>query len=173
MTRVPHFCPLRLRLALALSGALVVVAILETLPASSTVFQPFVRLTAMTAFATIKATGLGVAIDGMLLTHPDGFRIAISYGCTPLVPVVFLGMLLTVGLSLSWRERLIGLTSGIVLITILNLCRVTALYYIGISTPEAFAIAHEWLGQSVIILGTAAIAWYWIGTSAGSQSRKP
>lgn len=160
---------LRLRLALALSGALAIVAILETLPASSAVFQPFVSLTTTTAFLTIKATGLRVAIDGILLTHPDGFRIAISYGCTPLVPAVFLGMLLTLGVPLSWRERLIALTSGIVLVTILNLCRVTGLYYIGIFAPGAFAVAHEWLGQSIIVLGTAIVACYWIGASVRRQ----
>lgn len=170
MTFIPRIWTPRLRLALALSGSLAIVALLETLPASSAVLQPFVRLTTMTAFIAIHAIGLPVATDGFLLTHPDGFRVAISYGCTPLVPAVFLGLILTLGVSLTWRERLIGLTSGFALITLLNLCRVTALYYTGVYAPGAFAIGHEWLGQGIIVLGTAVVACYWIGTSVGSKS---
>lgn len=169
MTNIPRIWTRRMRLVLALSGALAIVDVLETLPASSALIQPFVRLTTMTAFIAINAIGLPVATDGILLTHPDGFRVAISYGCTPLVPAVFLGLVLTLGVSLTWRERLIGLTSGFALITFLNLCRVTALYYIGVYAPGAFAIGHEWLGQGIIVLGTAIVAWYWIGASVGSK----
>ena len=169
MTEIPYIWSPRSRLALALSGALVVVIMLEALPALREMIQPLQEFTAALAFVVVKATGLPVAIDNVLLTHPDGFRIAISYGCTPIVPAIFLGSVLTLGLSLSWGKRLIGLISGIVLLTLLNLFRVTALYYIGVVAPGTFAIAHEWLGQSIIVIGTAVVAWYWIDTSVRSQ----
>lgn len=159
-----------MRLVLALSAALVIVFILESVPALRGTAQPLQQLTAMLAFSAIRATGLPIAIDDILLTHPDGFRVAISYGCTPLVPAIFLGLILTLGLAMSWRNRMIALSSGIALITILNLFRVAALYYIGVFSPRAFVLAHEWLGQGIIVLGTAVVACYWVSASAKAQS---
>ena len=158
-----------MRLILALLAALLVVFLLESLPALRSMLQPLQRATAMLAFVAIKAAGQPISIDDLLLTHPNGFRVAISYGCTPLVPAIFLGSVLTLGLSLHWRERLIALTGGIALITLLNLMRVSALYYIGVHSPSAFVIAHEWLGQGVIVLGTAALACYWINASVSAH----
>jgi len=173
MAKILHVWSPRLRLVLALSAALVVALFLESMPALRVAFQPLEQFTAMLAFIAIKATGLPIAIDGVLLTHPDGFRVAISYGCTPLVPTIFLGSVLTLGLSLRWRERLVALTSGIALITFLNLFRVAALYYIGVFSPGGFDLAHEWLGQGFIVVGTAIVVGYWISASVRIQSRVP
>lgn len=165
MAKLPYCWSLRLRLALALSAALAMVFVLEGVPGLRAMVQPLQQATAALVFIAIKATGLPIAIDDVLLTHPSGFRIAISYGCTPLVPAVFLGSVLTLGLALSWRERLVALTSGIALLTLLNLLRVAALYYVGVASPAAFDFAHEWLGQGVIVLGTAAVACHWVAAS--------
>lgn len=173
MATIPHIGSLRLRLVLALSAALLIVFLLESLPALRAMLQPLQQATAMLAFVSIKATGLPIAIDDVLLSHPNGFRVSISYGCTPLVPTIFLGSVLTLGLSLNWRKRLIALASGIVLISILNLLRVSALYYIGVYSPSAFVLAHEWLGQSVIVLGTAILACYWVSVSASTHAKAP
>lgn len=159
----------RLRLALSLTVALLVVYLLESLPGLRGLFQPLQEFTAMLAFLAIETAGLPVTIDQELLTHPDGFRVAISYGCTPLVPAVFLLTVLTFGISLPRRKRLVALTTGITLVTLLNLFRVIALYYIGVVSPAAYDLAHVWLGQGFIVLGTAVVACYWISTSADTQ----
>lgn len=156
---------------MALCVAIATVVVMGKLPNIGDIIEPLGQLTAASAYLAIKTIGLPVTLDKLLLIHPDGFRFAISYGCTPLVPAVFLGLLLTLGMPLTSRERVIGITSGILLITLLNLCRLTALYYTGIVAPEKFSVAHEWLGQGVIILGTAAIAMYWIAISANKQQR--
>lgn len=158
-----------MRLALALSAALAGVLALEILPGLRGMVQPLQQFTAMLAFIAIKLSGLPIAIDGIMLSHPDGFRIVISHGCTPLVPAIFLGFILTVGLSLAWRVRLLALSSGIVLLTLLNLFRVIGLYYIGVISPAAFDVAHEILGQGVIVFGTAAVAIFWISASVRTQ----
>ena len=168
MATLSHIGSPRLRLALALSAALLAVFLLESLPALRALLQPLQQATAMLTFAAIKAAGLPIA-DDVLLSHPNGFRVAISYGCTPLVPAIFLASVLTLGLSLHWRRRLIALASGIALLTFLNLLRVSALYCIGVYSPSAFVLAHEWLGQAVIVLGTAILACYWINASASTQ----
>jgi len=173
MVTFPHIGPLRLRLVLALLAALLIVFLFESVPALRTMIEPLQAGTAMLAFVAVKAAGLPIAIDDILLSHPTGFRVAISYGCTPLVPAIFLGSVLTLGLSLQWRERLIALTSSIALITILNLLRVCALYYIGAYSPSAFVFAHEWLGQGVIVLGTAILACYWIRVSVRVRAQPP
>lgn len=173
MATIPHIWRLRFRLALALLVALGIVFVLESVPILRGVFHPLQQFTATLAFIAIKATGLPIVMDDVLLTHPDGFRVAISYGCTPLVPAIFLGSVLTLGLSLSWRERLVALISGFALVTFLNLFRVATLYYIGVFSPGAFVLAHEWLGQSIIVLGTAVVVCYWASASVRSQPRVP
>lgn len=173
MAKLSRVWSARSRLVLALASALAIAILLDNLPALRVVFQPLQQATAMLAFMAIKITGLPIAIDDILLTHPDGFRVAISYGCTPLIPAVFLGSILLFGLSLTSRERLVGLASGLVLLTMLNLFRVAALYYIGVVSPQAFGLAHEWLGPSIIVLGTALLACYWISAATRAQPPAP
>lgn len=159
----------RLRLAIALSLAVTIVMILDSLPALESAILPLKQLTAAAAYIAVKGIGLPVALNDILLTHPSGFRLAISYGCTPVVPAIFLALVLIPGLRLTWHQRLIGLSSGIALVTLLNLFRVAALYYIGVVSPSTFAFAHEWLGQSVIVLGTTLFALHWIDVSVRNQ----
>jgi len=173
MAKLSRVWSSRMRLVLALSIALAIAILLDNLPAFQAVFLPLQQVTAMLAFVAIKTTGLPIAIDDVLLTHPHGFRVAISYGCTPLIPAIFVGSILTLGLSLTSRARLVGLSSSIVLLTLLNLFRVAALYYIGVVSPQAFALAHEWLGPSIIVLGTALLACYWISASIRAQPGAP
>lgn len=161
----------RLRLLLALSVAVAIVTALDRTPSLESLFQPLMELTATAAYIALSGVGLPVALNDNLLTHPDGFRVAISYGCTPVVPAIFLALVLIPGLRLAWRQRLIGLGSGIALITLLNLCRVTTLYYVGVVSPATFALAHEWLGQGVIVLGTTLVAVHWICVSARSRHK--
>lgn len=163
----------QLRLALALIVAVVLVFLLDGIRGWWDVFQPIQEVTAWLAFVAIDAVGMPVAIDGILLTHWNGFRVAISHGCTPLIPAIFLLAVMTIGISVGMRQRLIGIISGIALVTILNLFRVAALYYIGVIAPDAFILAHEWLGQGVIVLGTAMVACYWIDASARRQQLIP
>lgn len=171
MAGISHDSLLRLRLVLALAAALLIVFLLESVPGLRDAFRPMKESTAMLAFFGIKATGLAIAIDDIVLTHPDGFRVSISYGCTPLVPAVFLVSVLTIGISLGWRQRLTAISSGIALLTLLNLFRVTAVYYVGVHSPGAYNLAHLWLGQGFIVLGTAIVACYWISTSVTTRPR--
>lgn len=169
MPKSPSRLSPQVRLVFALVVSIGLVVLLECLPNLQDVFRPEQEFTAWLAYAAISAAGVPVIIDGVLLTHPDGFRVAISYGCTPLIPLIFLISILTIGLPLSGRQRLIGIASGITIIIFLNLFRVTTLYYIGVDSPEVFAIAHVWVGQGVIVLGTAIVTGYWIESAARRQ----
>lgn len=160
---------LKKRLFIALSGAVIAVLILQNAPFLRAVFLPLNQLTATITFMVIGWFGAPVALDDVILSHPDGFRVAIDLGCTPLPPSIFIGILLLFGLSLSWRQRLVGLTSAVLLITLLNHCRLTALYYVGVHAPGAFSSAHNWIGQGLIVIATASVVVYWIAASAQRQ----
>ena len=166
MDRLATLLSPRARLLLGLTAAVALAILLDHAAQLQALLLPLQRLTAAATFAIVSLTGLEISLDGILLSHPDGFRIEISYGCTPVVPAIFIVSLLTVGLHLTLRERLAGLAIGLTLITLLNLFRVAALYYIGVATPHAFAIAHEWLGEAVIVVGTAAVVAYWVRVAA-------
>ncbi len=151
-----------LRLAAALLLSVGVAIAFERSTALRGLVLPLQEITARVAAFALNALGMPVVVDGVLLTHAGGFRAAVSHGCTPILPVVFLGAVMTFGIPLRRRTRVLGLLSGAVLLTLINLLRVIALFSIGVVAPGYFVVSHEWLGQGVVIAATALIAGYWI-----------
>lgn len=156
----------RLRLVAALLVSIVVVIAFEWSPVLRSLIVPLQQATASAAAYLMNTLGMSVARDGIVLTHASGFRAAVSYGCTPLIPVVFLSVIMVFGISLQRRTCVLGLLSGVAVLTLLNLLRVVALFAVGVTAPELFAFSHEWLGQGVVIAATAVIVGYWIARAA-------
>jgi len=154
-----------LRLVLALFVTLCFVLILHFVPAARAAIQPLSQLTATISYVVIQSFGIPVTLDNVVLSHPEGFRFAVDYSCTSLVPGLAIVAVLFFGLSLSWPQRIIASLTGLLLISLLNHFRLLALYYIGVVEPAAFQVAHDWIGQMLIVIGTGAIAYYWIDRS--------
>jgi exosortase/archaeosortase family protein len=61
-----------------------------------------------------------------------------------------------------WRQRLLGVGAGAILLGVVNLGRIVSLYAIGLFWPGAFDLAHEELFQFGLILAAFVAFWRWI-----------
>jgi len=71
-----------------------------------------------------------------------------------------------------WRRRLAAAASGVALLFVVNVIRISSLYFVGLHLPSAFETIHLELWPIVMIaiaLGTFVVAMAWMnGTSLAS-----
>lgn len=107
---------------------------------------------------TAKILGLlGIAADyrGSIINLPS-ISLNVEFGCNGLEAVlIYCVAVLT--FPASWKNRLIGIFAGFVVIQILNLIRIVGLAYAGVYHRELFDMIHIYVAQGVMIavaLGT-------------------
>lgn len=154
--------------ALVLAAVFSMVAFFELNPGAAAFMAPLDELTAGLSASLISSAGLPVSLDEIYLSHPSGFRLKITYGCTGIVSVTILAASLMC-FPLSARRRLLGILTGASVIVGLNLLRIGGLYYIRANHPESFDIAHDWYGQTLLVVVTALVILYWIRGPAPSR----
>ena len=101
-----------------------------------------------------------VFLDGTTLMHPAGFGMRIEPVCTALVPVLTIAACLT-ALPLTRARVLGGLVAGSALLWGLNSARLACLYYIGVYSPQHFAVAHDWFGQTLMVSSVLIFLFFW------------
>jgi exosortase family protein XrtM len=75
--------------------------------------------------------------------------------------VLFLVASAIVAFPSTWRRKLIGLLLGISLIYLLNLLRISVLYFIIAYQPDWFLLVHTYLAPTLmIIVGCCYFAWW-------------
>lgn len=57
----------------------------------------------------------------------------------------------------GWRQRLVALAAGLAVLVALNVLRICALYFLGVSSPQAFKLAHEEVFPLLLVAATALI----------------
>ena len=57
------------------------------------------------------------------------------------------------------RFKLPAIALGICLVLVVNLVRLVGLFWVGVYYPDAFAVAHDYVGQSMVVLSAAG---YWL-----------
>lgn len=161
----PRFARIFGKLVFALAVVFSAVTLAELRPEIAALGAPFQNLTASLTAEGIRLVGLPVLLADTILTHPSGFRFQVSYGCTGVVPVAIIVLTMLV-MPLSQRQRLIAISVGICMTIAVNLIRLVGLYWVGIYSPEGFVIAHEWIGQALVVLTTAVFTLHWVGVAA-------
>lgn len=79
--------------------------------------------------------------------------------------VLFLVVSAIVAFPSTWRRKLIGLLLGISLIYLLNLLRISALYFIIAYQPGWFLLVHTYLAPTLmIIVGCCYFTWWAFGS---------
>lgn len=148
------------RLALALGLALAGLVAIETQPAYDAALAPLRVLTAQLTAAMLSAAGLHVVRRAQMLLHADGFACAISTACTALTPAALL-VAAVLSQPASWRARVAGATTGVVLVVVVNQVRLATLVWLGVHAPGLFDAVHAFLWPALLALATAAygIAW--------------
>ena len=91
-----------------------------------------------------------------------GTTIQVAQGCDGIDSLLLLFAAL-VAFPLDWRRKLLGLSIGLPLLYACNQVRITSLYYVQRHSPRYFDFAHEWVGQTFIILIGCCFFVSWCG----------
>ncbi len=129
---------------------------------------PLVALRRLTAVATVhmlRALGLPIVHEDLVLTHAGGFACAIDAGCTALVPATLLSAALLTS-PRSWGARLAGLLGAIVWLVLVNQLRLVSLMWIGVGAPGWFDVVHAWLWPPLMAAAAFGYAAAWWGASS-------
>ena len=98
--------------------------------------------------------------EGAILRSPDGFAVEMVDGCNA-VTVTILLCSAVFAFPASWRMKVLGILGGATIIQIVNLFRFISLFYLGQYSMPWFDFAHAYLWESLIVLDTTVVFWYW------------
>lgn len=125
-------------------------------------------------YVTAKILGvLGVSstIQGSIINLPS-ISLNVEFGCNGLEAVMIYAVAVLT-FPASWKQRIVGIIAGFVVIQILNLIRIVALAYAGVYHRELFDLIHLYVAQGVMIavaLGTFVL--YLNYLSHGRETRR-
>ena len=108
--------------------------------------------------------------QGAVLSHPGGFSYEIYYRCTGWIVAAFLAAGL-IALPGGRRAKAWGMAIGASMVMTLNFARLVALFWIGVRLPQAFAFAHEVVGQAGMLLAVLAFWLAWLRYTRDSRAR--
>jgi exosortase H (IPTLxxWG-CTERM-specific) len=104
----------------------------------------------------------GVAATGNVLRSTvNGFAVSIEAGCNGVEATIVL-IAAMLAFPAPWREKLLGLTAGIVAVQGLNLVRVISLFYLGQWNFQVFEWAHLYVWQALIMLDVLVVWLIWV-----------
>jgi archaeosortase B (VPXXXP-CTERM-specific) len=113
--------------------------------------------------------GISTSVDGTILSSSD-FAVNVVAECTAIGP-----LLLFMGAVIAYPSRLkakgVGLLLGIIVLTFVNVIRITSLFWIGSNFPQYLDIAHLLVWQSAIILLAIVLWLFWVERMASAGNR--
>lgn len=118
--------------------------------------------------------GISTTVQGSIM-HLPSISLDVEFGCNGLEAV----MIYTVAVltfPASWRNRIIGIAAGFLVIQVLNLIRIVALAYAGVYHRELFDVIHIYVAQGVMIavaLGTFVLYLTYLSHGQGKQEQAP
>jgi exosortase H (IPTLxxWG-CTERM-specific) len=154
-----HIRPLRFVLIFACS-LLIGFGVLITPPVQS-VDGRFSRALVSVSHGLIRMCGGHAVRDGAILRAPGGFAVEMRDGCNA-VNVTILLCAAILAFPASWRMKAAGLLAGIAIIQVVNIIRFITLFYLGQYSTTWFDFAHAYLWESLIMLDTMVVFWYWV-----------
>jgi exosortase/archaeosortase family protein len=123
-----------------------------------------IRVTMATVRGMLTLIGLATTRVGDTLIHGHT-AIDIASDCSPHLPYLILaGAILAY--PAAWRDRVLGLLAGAVLVHAFNTLRILALFFILLTRPEWFEVAHTYLwqiGTILVVFGSFAVWLRWVG----------
>jgi exosortase H (IPTLxxWG-CTERM-specific) len=133
-------------------------------------FAPFMRqavvrgtawLVEMSALLVRLLGGQASAQSDLLRNPASGFSIRVMDTCNASNVTVLLWAAI-LAFPARWTAKGKGLAAGTVAIHLLNLLRIVSLFYLGQVSAKWFEIAHLYVWESLIVLFTLVIFWFWV-----------
>jgi exosortase/archaeosortase family protein len=116
--------------------------------------------------ALVQWVGITASRHDALLYVPGAFACEIVIGCTGLLPaaVVAVAILTTPGPAAAKRW---GLVAGVGVMLLINVVRLTHLFYLGVHAPRQFPVAHLFLWEIGMVAAALAV---WLTVSRPSRA---
>lgn len=115
-----------------------------------------------TAIVTLFDPGV-VASGKVMRSTANGFAVSIEAGCNGVeATIVLLAAMLA--FPAPWKNKLVGLSVGILAVQGLNIVRVISLFYLGQWNLHLFELAHLYVWQALIMLDVLIVWLIWVRT---------
>ena len=135
------------------------IAVLLTPPVQSVDLQFNQGLVAL-SHKIITICGGHATRQGAILRSPGGFAVEMRDGCNA-VNVTILLCSAVFAFPSAWKTKVLGILGGAAVIQVVNLFRFITLFYLGQYSMPWFDFAHAYLWESLIVLDTMVVFWYW------------
>ena len=109
----------------------------------------------------ILTCGGHATLDKAILRAPSGFAVEMRDGCNA-VNVTILLLSAVLAFPAPWKLKLLGIAAGSAIIQVVNILRFISLFYLGQYSMTWFDFAHAYLWESLIVLDTMVVFWYWV-----------
>lgn len=171
--KLNNFRPLRFVLIFVVA-LLIGFGVLLTPPVQS-VDVTFSRGLVRVSQGLIQMCGGHARQEGAILRSPGSFAVEMRDGCNA-VNVTILLFAAVLAFPAPWKMKALGLLAGTAIIQVVNIIRFITLFYLGQYSMTWFDFAHEYLWESLIMLDTMVVFWFWVtrvlraGTAPNAQA---
>lgn len=153
---------------LKFAGFMAVYYLLVSLPVGDRWLYHYLRANAVLANGLLQWWGAGTAVSDISIRSAH-FAITVRRGCDAVEPSWMLCSAILAFPASGWH-RVLGCVVGTLLLQVLNLARITSLYYIGWQWPDFFSRAHLEIWPVLFIVAAVLL---WMGWIRGSRPRTP
>jgi exosortase H (IPTLxxWG-CTERM-specific) len=143
------------------AGLLVFYAVVALNPVNDYVIVPFTEVVARSSALVLRSVESGVETAGTVMRSPR-FALDVQNGCNGVEATILLAAAI-LAFPATLRSRLIGLAIASVAIELLNLVRLSSLFWLGEHHRRIFDFFHVAVWQSLVILAAISIfvLWSW------------
>ncbi|HXF48710.1 MAG TPA: exosortase H [Verrucomicrobiae bacterium] len=131
---------------------------------------PYTSLVAFVAASIFRLFGQAALQAGTIVTV-NGNPLSIATGCNG-AEAMALYFSAILAFPTEWRQKLVGLILGLVGIFTINQVRVIGLFIVAMVKPEILPEAHNYAGQTFVIVMGMALWWFWAERFTGAGNAK-
>ena len=117
--------------------------------------------TADAAMVWLATAGVPLAREGTLVLHARGFATEVHQACTLLLPSALLWVGITMHPHGRPGQKLAGMLLGVVVVALVNQCRLVGVIWVGVQAPEWFGVVHGWLAPAWLLMLTTLYGGAW------------
>jgi exosortase H (IPTLxxWG-CTERM-specific) len=130
-------------------------------PVNDHVIVPFTEVVARGSALLLRAVESGVVVTGTVMRSAR-FALDVRNGCNGIEAVILLAAAI-LAFPATLRSRLLGLAAASVAIELVNLVRLSSLFWLGEHHRPIFDFVHVAVWQSLVILAAISIfvLWSW------------
>ncbi len=98
------------------------------------------------------------------------FSVQVIKGCESIYATAMLWAAM-LAFPATWKQRIVGMISGAVILFLINIVRVITMFYIGTYFPSLFDMVHIYAWQALFILITLAVWLVWAAKVAPRKAK--